>query len=113
MTADPRGGRARAAEIISRTRFVDHFLAPVRSFRGMCQVCAEPLAVGGLRCATCTAHVVQAAALGTKTADRVVFAAYTVAGRQSDWDMHRYKAASPGPTNPSWMRVAGWPRISV
>ncbi|MFB7643674.1 hypothetical protein ACFC0S_32370 [Streptomyces sp. NPDC056084] len=109
MTAEPRGRRgARANEIIARTRFVDHFLAPVRSIRGICEVCAEPQSGDDWRwCATCTTHSRQAAALRTQAADRVVFAAYSVAGRQSDWDMHRYKAASPGPTNPSWMRVAG------
>lgn len=42
-----------------------------------------------------------------ETADGVVFVAHSVAGSQSDWDMHRYKAASPGPANPSWMRTAG------
>lgn len=96
----------RAAEIVARTRFTDHFLAPTRSARGICAVCAGPLAGGDPICLTCTNHERQAQALGTWTADRVIFVAYSVADSQSDWDMHRYKAA-PGAANPSWMRTAG------
>ncbi|MEV0275064.1 hypothetical protein AB0I22_01570 [Streptomyces sp. NPDC050610] len=108
MTRHSGDGRAaRSAEIIARTRFTDHFLAPVRAARGICAVCAGPLADGGALCSACAAHRRQAQELGAETADRAVFVAYSVAGSQSDWDMHRYKAASPGPANPSWMRTAG------
>lgn len=97
----------RAAEIITRTRFIDHFLAPVRAARGICAVCAVPMAEGGALCTACAAHRRQAQECGAVTVDEVVFVAYTIAGSQSDWDMHRYKTASPGPANPSWMRTAG------
>lgn len=108
MTQDPGDERgSRAAEIIARTRFTDHFLAPVHAARGICAVCTGPLAGSGALCSTCATHHHQAKALGVMTADKVVFVAYSVADSQSDWDMHRYKAASPGPSNPSWMRTAG------
>ncbi|MBB1246414.1 hypothetical protein GL263_23080 [Streptomyces durbertensis] len=65
------------------------------------------MAAGSALCAACAAHRRQAQERGAVAADEVVFIAYSIAGSQSDWDMHRYKTTSPGPADPSWMRTAG------
>lgn len=75
---------------------------PIRKLGTTCQICTTPVEAKYRRCYRC----LEDRNLPFRVATRVVPLTYAIFGKQSNNDMHRYKAGSPEPQrNPSYQRI--------